>query len=98
MRPHRSRRTWRKSLRLRFQLLQSLRHTPLELRIAAVEDRLDVVLHHDVGIYAVPFDDPLAFERHRGELGDEDLAAVDHRTVEGDAHDTAPGAGADQRS
>src|SRR4051812_16652222 len=68
----------------------------LELRVAAVEDGLDVVFHHDVRIDAVPFDDPLAFQGDAAGLRHEDLAAVDHRTVVVDAHHAAPGAGADQ--
>src|SRR6185436_15789061 len=60
LRLHRPRRPPRQLAGIFANLLEHLLHSPLELRIAAVEDRLRVVLHLDVGIHSVPFDDPLA--------------------------------------
>ena len=69
----------------------------IELLVFAVELLRRIVIHHDVGIDAVAFDDPsFAVLRVRRELRPKELAAVGQRERVANADDAAPGPFANQ--
>ena len=53
------------------------RDAAFKLRIFSVQSRLRIVVHFNVRIDAVAFDDPLAFRVGQARAGTEDPAAID---------------------
>src|SRR6185369_11237580 len=90
-----SRRFWRQLNGL-FQLRHHLRNRPLELRIFTRDYRLWIVIHLDVGIDAVTFDNPLTSLIRKPKLGNVHRSAVNQLTPIRDANHTAPRAFANE--
>src|SRR6478736_3363004 len=88
-------RTLGKHFRIGFEFLGDFRDATLELWILAPDDRGGFVFDSDVWIDAMAFNHPLASGAGSSKFRHENLAAVEQRTVTGDADNAAPGALAD---
>src|ERR1039457_5710202 len=67
--------------RLLLQFLHEFGHAALQLGVLALDDRLRIVIDFDIRIYAVPLDDPLAFQVGETELWNVDRPAIDQLAV-----------------
>src|ERR1017187_9339140 len=74
---HRIRRPLGPLRRLFLQFLHEFGHAALQLGVLALDDRLRIVIDFDIRIYAVPLDDPLAFQVGETELRNVHRPAVD---------------------
>src|ERR1019366_8849003 len=94
---HRVRRPLGPLRRLLLQPLHEFGDAALQLRVLALDDRLRIVVHFDIRIYAVPLDDPLAFQVGESELRNVHRPAVDQLAVVRDADHASPRPLPDQR-